>query len=50
VQSGLRAASVAQRTINAEGRPTSELLLAYPLINTPLVFPNAGEQYTTIVT
>ena len=46
----LRALEVDKRTLEAGGNPGSELLLAYPLVNTPLLFPNAGEQNTTIVT
>jgi RND superfamily putative drug exporter len=46
----LRALEVDKRTLDAGGSPDSELLLAYPLLNTPLLFPGAGEQYTTTVT
>ncbi|WP_214370277.1 MMPL family transporter [Pseudonocardia sp. H11422] len=46
----LRALEVNKRTVDAGGDPDSELLLAYPLVNTPLLFPGADEQYTTIVT
>jgi hypothetical protein len=46
----LRALEVDKRTLDAGGKPDSELLLAYPLVNNPLLFPNAGEHNTTIVT
>jgi len=46
----LRALEVDKRTLDAGGKPGRELLLAYPLVNTPQLFPEAGEQNTTIVT
>lgn len=46
----LRAVEVDKRTLDAGGNPDSELLLAYPLIDSPLLFPGAPEQYTTTVT
>lgn len=46
----LRALEVDKRTLDAGGKPDSELLLAYPLVNAPQLFPEAGEQNTTIVT
>jgi RND superfamily putative drug exporter len=49
-ESVVRALQVVQRTVVAGGAPESELLLAYPLTNNPLLFPGAGEQNTTLVT
>lgn len=46
----LRALEVDKRTLDAAGDPDSELLLAYPLVNNPVLFPQAGEQNTTIIT
>jgi RND superfamily putative drug exporter len=46
----LRALEVDKRTLVAGGNPDSELLLAYPLINSPVLFPGAAEQYTSTVT
>ena len=46
----LRALEVDARALDAGGAPDSKLLLAYPLVNNPLLFPAAGEQNTTIVT
>jgi RND superfamily putative drug exporter len=46
----LRALEVNKRTLDAGGAPDSELLLAYPLVNLPALFPEAGEQNTTIIT
>ncbi|GEL20326.1 MMPL family transporter [Pseudonocardia asaccharolytica] len=46
----LRAATVDARTVAAGAEPSTELLLAYPLVNTPLLFPNAGERHTTVLT
>ena len=46
----LRALEVDKRTLDANGNPDSELLLAYPLTNNPLLFPEAPEQNTTLVT
>ncbi len=46
----LRALEIDKRTLDAGGSPDSELLLAYPLVNNPLLFPGAHEQNTTIVT
>jgi putative drug exporter of the RND superfamily len=46
----LRALEVDKRTLDAAGDPDSELLLAYPLVNNPVLFPQAGEQNTTVVT
>ncbi len=48
--SALRALEVDKRTIDAGGEPDSELLLAYPLTNNPLLFPEAGEQNTALIT
>ncbi|MHA6793786.1 MMPL family transporter [Pseudonocardia bannensis] len=45
----LRALEVDKRTLEAGGAPDSELLLAYPLVNTPLLFPGVDKPYTTIV-
>lgn len=44
------ALEVDKRTLDAGGRPDSELLLAYPLTNNPLLFPGARERNTTLVT
>ena len=46
----LRALEVDKRTLDAGGHPDSELLLAYPLTNNPLLFPEAPERNTTLVT
>jgi len=46
----LRALEVDKRTLEAGGNPDSELLLAYPLVNNPALFPEAGEHNTTIIT
>jgi putative drug exporter of the RND superfamily len=46
----LRALQVDKRTLDAGGTPDSELLLAYPLTNNPLLFPEAPERNTTLVT
>jgi RND superfamily putative drug exporter len=46
----LRALEVDARTLTAGGDPDSELLLAYPLVNHPALFPEAGEHNTTTVT
>ena len=48
--SALRALEVDKRTLDAGGKPDSELLLAYPLTNNPLLFPEAPERNTTLVT
>ena len=46
----LAAAEVIRNTELAGGRPENRLLLAYPVINTPLLFPRSAEHNTTIVT
>ncbi|OLT05639.1 hypothetical protein BJF90_00995 [Pseudonocardia sp. CNS-004] len=46
----VRALELDWRSLATGGAPGGELLLAYPLINNPLLFPNAPEQGTTIVT
>ncbi|GAA3223787.1 hypothetical protein GCM10017691_11140 [Pseudonocardia petroleophila] len=46
----LAAAEVVQDTAVQGGGPDDDLLLAYPVLNTPLLFPGAAEQGTTIVT
>ena len=48
--SALRALELDKRTLDAGGKPDSELLLAYPLANNPLLFPEAAERNTTLVT
>jgi len=48
--SALRALEVDKRTLDAGGKPDSELLLAYPLTNNPFLFPEAPERNTTLVT
>ncbi len=47
--SALRAAEVVQAAVQGTN-PTGPLQLAYPVVNTPLLFPGAAEQNTTIVT
>ncbi|HXV92722.1 MAG TPA: MMPL family transporter, partial [Pseudonocardia sp.] len=46
----LRALEADKRTLESGGNPGSELLLAYPLVNTPLLFPGVEQPYTTTVT
>lgn len=46
----LRALEVDTRALDAGGAPDSKLLLAYPLVNNPQLFPAAVEQNTTIIT
>ncbi len=48
--SALRALEIDKRTLDSGGRPDSELLLAYPLTNNVLLFPEAAERNTTLVT
>ncbi|MDN5932597.1 MAG: MMPL family transporter, partial [Pseudonocardia sp.] len=47
--SSLRAAEVVQDAVRGTN-PDGPLQLAYPVVNTPLLFPGAAEQNTTIVT
>ncbi|MCO1660909.1 MMPL family transporter [Pseudonocardia humida] len=46
----LAALEVVERTLAAGGRPSGDLLLAYPLTNNPVLFPGAAEQNTTLIT
>jgi RND superfamily putative drug exporter len=46
----LRAMEIAKRTLESGGEPGGDLLLAYPLVNNPLLFPEADEQNTTLIT
>jgi RND superfamily putative drug exporter len=46
----LRALEVVKATIDSGGDPGTDLLLAYPLTNNPLLFPRAPEQNTTLIT
>ena len=48
--SALAAAEVVQDAARAGGHPPDPLWLAYPVINTPVLFPRAAQHNTTIVT
>lgn len=48
--SALAAAEVVQATATGVERPDDRLRLAFPVVNTPLLFPNAAERDTTVVT
>lgn len=46
----LRALEVARETVDAGGPVPGGLALAYPLVNSPLLFPGVERPYTTVIT